>query len=155
MPKDHFKRYLILCVSLHWLLELEMDSDFGTTIMNVNRVSDLSPPTTHPLLNNVIRRPDEKTKDHVKLVLIAAIALFSMTVFFFSALRLSRHVQNFNFRPVAESKHDVQSESRTKPLPPSMPGLQVRFAAIAERSGDQSTIQSINLQDLIYMNVGG
>ena len=104
-----------------------MDPDIGTS-QNPDRVSDLLTPQRHRLAEDHIGFPDEETRGRLQYVLFAAIALFSMVVFFYSALCLSLHIQHFNFRPMIESTADEPAEPWTMSLSLSIHDQTVRSA---------------------------
>ena len=80
----------------------------------ISGTSDLLSQPAHCLIfSEDMGLPDEKIRDHLQIAIIAVIVLFSMAVFFYEALRLTIHIQNFNFQPIVASMPDSMVESRS------------------------------------------
>lgn len=92
-----------------------MDPDRGA-ILNF-RVSDPSTRTAHRPIKDDIGSTADDAGARLHLALIAIVALVSMAMFFYGALRLTKHVQQFNFRPVVESEVDAMERSVVAWLP--------------------------------------
>jgi len=77
-----------------------MDPDYGTALGRC-QVSDTMTHSAHGVMTVGI--PFKKARVHLQFIILVAIACFSMAASINSALRLTWHIQHFNFRQIERS----------------------------------------------------